>query len=458
MGRYAPDSNVKLKDLSGVPRAEEKASLWFKLFLILPFFLLPYAMWRHPMNTVFHTASIIAWLSVMIALLRLCAAVSQKPKSPKEYAPSHYPVYSVLVPLFHEANMVELLMRNLETLNYPREKLEIFLICEAVDPETIAAVEKEIRAPFHLIIVPPGHPQTKPRALNYALPFTKGDVITIYDAEDCPHPDQLKAALIAFEDKPHWAAVQAPLNYYNPADSWIAAQFTLEYSALFHVWLPFLANINFPFPLGGTSNHMRRAPLEDCGGWDAYNVTEDADLSFRLSALGYHIGYILPPTREEAVSTFKAWNDQRSRWMKGYCQTWLMHMHAPLKPRSTLGLARFLSVQFTIAYVVLSALIFTPAVIFAIVYAAAYWSLGWSLPFSWAHFIAFGTSLAAGILIGAIGTARSGKAALMPFALLMPFYWLLLFWPTIRALAELKTRPFHWHKTQHGVSEPHEKA
>jgi cellulose synthase/poly-beta-1,6-N-acetylglucosamine synthase-like glycosyltransferase len=446
---------MSLKDLSGVPRAEQKASLWLKLFLFIPLLTLLYAFWNHPLNTILYAASVIAWASVIVALLRIGAALTEKPQAPESYTPDDYPVYSVLVPLFHEANMVIPLMENLEALDYPTEKLEIFLICEAVDPETVQAVKDNLRAPFKLIIVPPGKPQTKPRALNYTLPHTRGDIITIYDAEDCPHPDQLKAALHAFETHPDWAAVQAPLNYYNHKDSWISAQFALEYAALFHVWLPFLAKINFPFPLGGTSNHMRRGPLEACGGWDAHNVTEDADLSFRLSALNYLIGYVLPPTREEAVSTFKAWNDQRSRWMKGYMQSWLMHMHKPWKPINGLGLARFLSLNFTVAYVFLSALIFTPAVCLAVAYAAAYWSLGWSLPFSWAHLIAFGTSLAAGMLIGAIGIYRCGKPKLMPLALFMPFYWLMLFWPTVRALAELKTRPFHWHKTHHGVSEPH---
>ena len=122
--------------------------------------------------------------------------------------------------------------------------------------------------------------------------------MTIYDAEDRPHPNQLLAAIAAFEARPDWAAVQAPLEYFNDDDNWLTRQFTLEYAALFHVWVPFLVRLNLPFPLGGTSNHMRRSALEAVGGWDSHNVTEDADLSFRLAAHGHNIGYIHPPTQE----------------------------------------------------------------------------------------------------------------------------------------------------------------
>lgn len=405
-----------------------------------------------PFQTTLKTTALIAWASVLISMLRLGACFTPKPECEQSYKVKETPIYTVLVPLFHEANMVESLMKNLEAFHYPQEKLEILLICETVDPETIAAVKHHLRPPFQLIIVPKGTPQTKPRALNYAFQFSRGEFITIYDAEDQPHPDQLIAALKAFEENDDWCAVQAPLDYFNIKDSWLAKQFALEYAALFHVWLPFFSKLGLPFPLGGTSNHMRRETLEQSGIWDAHNVTEDADLSFRLAALGQKIGYITPPTKEEAVSSLGAWNDQRSRWMKGYLQTWVTHMHHPLEPKSLFGLCRFLSLQLTIAYVVLAALVFTPFVFSACIYLGVYSITAWALPFSAIHFTAFGLSLIAGIGIAMLGAYRAGQNRLILWALTMPAYWLFLFWPTLRAIAELQTRPFHWHKTEHGVS------
>ncbi|RKQ69147.1 cellulose synthase/poly-beta-1,6-N-acetylglucosamine synthase-like glycosyltransferase [Litorimonas taeanensis] len=441
-----------LTDTSGVRRANHKASLLFKILFWLGVAALGIGLFLNPLAFLLKLSSLIAWISLAVAMLRIAAAINQKPKSRRYESPQNYPKYSVLVPIFHEANMVESLMNNLAALDYPLSQLEIFIICEAVDPDTVEAVKRCLRPPFQLVVVPAGYPQTKPRALNYAMQYSTGEYITIYDAEDQPHPSQLKAALQSFGEHPEWAALQAPLDYYNADASWLSAQFTLEYAALFHVWIPFLSRMGIPLPLGGTSNHMRRGPLEKCGGWDIHNVTEDADLSFRLAALGYKIGYILPPTDEEAVTTLKAWHNQRARWMKGYMQTWLAHMHSPWKPRNIFGVMRFLSLQFTIAYVFLSAFIFTPIVCGGIIYAICHWHMGWSLPFSKIHFLALGTSLVAGILIGMLGAYRAGKTTHLWKAFLMPLYWLLLFWPTLRALVELKTKPFHWHKTTHGVS------
>lgn len=214
-------------------------------------FLLP----RDAIKGLFAT---MAWISVGFAGLRLSACFAAKPQDHglAEISPD-LPIYTILVPLFHEAQMIEQLMTGLDRLNYPTDKLDIILITEEVDPFTTLAVAEALRPPFRQVIVPKGTPQTKPRALNKALATAKGEFVTIYDAEDRPHPNQLLAALAAFKAKPSWGAVQAPLDYFNDQDNWLTRQFSLEYSALFHVWVPFLVRLNLPFPLGGTSNHMR---------------------------------------------------------------------------------------------------------------------------------------------------------------------------------------------------------
>ena len=199
-----------------------------------------------------------AWLSVLFAMIRLSAVFTSKPKDHGLATLSEdLPIYTVLVPLFHEQQMVAQIMRGLDALRYPRDKLDIILITEEVDPLTSQTVARALRPPFRQIVVPKGTPQTKPRALNYALQSSMAAFVTIYDAEDRPHPDQLLAAIAAFQARPDWAAVQAPLEYFNHDDNWLTRQFSLEYAALFHVWVPFLARLGLPFPLGGTSNHMR---------------------------------------------------------------------------------------------------------------------------------------------------------------------------------------------------------
>ena len=396
-----------------------------------------------------------AWISVAYAILRLVAIFTSKPE---DYGLAELtedlPIYTVLVPLFHESQMVPQLMEGLAKLNYPREKLDIILITETVDPMTTIAVGKALRPPFRQIIVPKGTPQTKPRALNFALKSSRGAYATIYDAEDRPHPDQLLAALAAFKARPEWAAVQAPLDYFNHDDNWLTRQFALEYAALFHVWVPFLTRLGLPFPLGGTSNHMRRALLDAIDGWDAHNVTEDADLSFRLAAQGHSIGYIHPPTKEEAICNLQDWRMQRARWMKGFIQTWDVHMAKPWAPGGIAGLLRFFTLQLTLGLTVLSVLFYAPIVLLLPFIALTLWWVSVPLNIGLAYSLTFIFSISIGCLIGTAGAHRAAKPRLIRSTYMMPLYWLLLFEPAIRAFSELKHKRFHWHKTRHGVSRP----
>lgn len=204
---------------------------------------------------------IVAWVSVSLGVLRLLAC-SASPRQPTPLLPyDALPTYTVILPLFREAHMVPGLIQSLSNLDYPTDRLDIIFACEANDPDTVIAAQTLARAPFRVLIVPPtvagGPPQTKPRALNYALERSDGQLVTIFDAEDKPHPQQLRQAASAFRAHPDWAALQAPLDYFNTRDSWLAAQFGLEYVGLFHVLLPFYDALDLPFPLGGTSNHMR---------------------------------------------------------------------------------------------------------------------------------------------------------------------------------------------------------
>ena len=412
-----------------------------------------------PYKTLTSLGAFIGTFGAFIAILRLAATAT--PLKPNHHADlcfkrsnplSVWPQYSVLVPIYKEASIVPSLMANLAALDYPHDKLEIMMICEADDAETIMAVKSNMRAPFKLICVPHSKPKTKPKALNYALKKARGELVTIYDAEDKPHPQQLKLAAQRFATDNSFGALQAPLDYYNVSTNWLTRQFALEYAFLFRVWLPFLARLGLPFPLGGTSNHIRREALDLMQGWDAYNVTEDADLSFRMAALGYKIGYIPLPTREEAVETWQAWQYQRARWIKGFIQTWLVHMSRPLMPGGILGFTRFITVQITIGSALLAGLIHTPFMIYLLMVTGLK-SLGYDLPSPslWV-WCGLGLCYAAGMMSGALAAIRRGETSLLPHVFYMPVYWWLLFPATLQAIWEFLYAPFYWNKTEHGLT------
>ena len=265
---------------------------------------------------------------------------------------------------------------------------------------------------------------------------------------------------------PELAVVQAPLGYYNDRENLLAALFGLEYAALFHVWNPALARLGIPFTLGGTSNHIRRDILEICGGWDSHNVTEDADLSFRIHALNragqkLKLGTISPPTGEEAVSNLGDWTSQRSRWLKGFMQTWHVHMRfqkqAPDGDKFTLGtrIKNVFSLHITIGATLVAAFLHLPSLlIMAGIYLG---KTGNAFP-TVLPVVVITTAImgyGAAILTSIIGALRADKPHLVKYAILMPFYWLLYFWPALIAAYEIIFAPAYWRKTKHvGVTNP----
>lgn len=267
----------------------------------------------------FFSAVFIAW-----AALRVSACFVRSPGSDSLTIPDHaLPVYSILVPLYREANVLAQIVQSIAALDYPREKLDVKLILEADDEETIAAARAILLDPcFEIFIAPLNQPRTKPKALQAALPFVRGEYIVVYDAEDCPHPEQLREAYHAFVlGKPQLACVQAKLAIDNRELNFLTRHFRSEYCGLFDVLLPALTRWGLPLPLGGTSNHFRTDLLRRAGGWDPHNVTEDADLGIRLARFGYQTGIIDSTTWEEAPEQFGGWLAQRTRWFKGWIQT-----------------------------------------------------------------------------------------------------------------------------------------
>lgn len=377
---------------------------------------------------------------------------------PEELSALHadaLPVYSVLVALYRESTKtVSALVSALGELDYPKDKLDVLLLLERDDPETWRAMELVGGRPWLRVVeVPDGQPRTKPRALNYGLAAARGEFIAVYDAEDRPEPDQLKKAVWALSQFPNIACVQARLAYYNPRQNLLTRWFTLEYQAWFGLTLPGMHKMNSALPLGGTSNHFKAAVLRDRGGWDPYNVTEDADLGIRLARWGHDVHPLDSTTFEEAVSRPAPWFRQRTRWIKGYMQTVAVHTREPrsLWRRRRAG-ARTGLALLTIAGAVISALVlpaFVALLVVSVVDPPTVEGL-FPAPVYYAALASFLLGNAGMIMLGVATAALHRDDDLAKYALLLPLYWLMMSVASYRALIELVMRPHHWHKTPHG--------
>lgn len=369
------------------------------------------------------------------------------------------PVYSVLVPVFRETRVLNQLITALLRLKYPIEKLDIKLILEETDTTMQRAVAAlSLPEHFDVIVVPAGSPQTKPRALNYALQFARGTLLTIFDAEDVPEPTQLRKAAAQFHVAPdHTACLQAELCFYNPNENWLTRQFAVEYATLFKLMLPAFFAEHLPLPLGGTSNHFRISHLRAVGAWDPFNVTEDADLGLRLARLGYRTAMLDSATYEEATSNVGNWLNQRSRWLKGFMQTWLVHMRNPIGLWNDLGIGGYFAVQAFLLGVVVSAL-FHPLLLAHCVYVLAWGgfpqtdvSLTMMIMIG-LNIVVFGTGYGFSIFAGYKALRSKRVAGWWLVLVSMPFYWLLISLAGWMALGQLIVNPHYWNKTRHGLS------
>ncbi|WP_018260029.1 glycosyltransferase family 2 protein [Methylobacterium sp. WSM2598] len=417
-------------------------------------------LWDAPGSVQGAAAAAVSLLFLGMTVFRLAALLV--PPCPLPDLPraedADLPVYTVLVALSREAAIVPDLIAALARLDYPATKLDAKIVIEADDAETAGALAARALPPWiEVIVAPPGEPRTKPRALNVALPLARGTYLAVYDAEDEPHPLQLRAAAALFaRTSPRTACLQGRLVVDNAEQSWLTRCFALEYAALFDVLVPALAAWRLPIALGGTTTHFRTEALRAVHGWDAWNVTEDADLGLRLSAAGYRVGDLPLPTGEEMPSRPGRWLRQRTRWMKGFVQTTITHARRPV------ATARALGVLGTLA-----ALALVPgAVVSALVYPAALLVAGWRLlvqpaepdPSFWTNMVTalgielFGAGFAAIALPALLGCLRRGRPDLIPWIAALPAYYVLVSLGAWLGLAEFFVAPFRWNKTEHGLA------
>lgn len=390
---------------------------------------------------------IVASISMAILLFRLAgAAFSPEKLNNRQYKPLRIaPIYTIMIALYRESGVVQDLLLALSKIEWPKHCLDIIFLCEENDTPTIKALEanKNI-CDFRILVLPDGVPKTKPRALQIGLKFAKGQYITIYDAEDRPDPKQLLSAYNAFlNGDEKLAIVQAPLIINNHKESWIAGQFFLEYAMWFRVILPALVRFSDFLPLGGTSNHFKAEVLKEIGGWDAYNLTEDADLGVRLCRYGYKATLISEPTYEEAPPKITAWIKQRSRWIHGHMQTIGVHIRNPIKTFQEMGIRGSFAFIIGIMSGPLSASMRAPFV-FLMLFAFfenELRNLSWTMAF---------IGIAAETTIALTAIRRDGRNKVLNIILSMPLYWLLQLPAFLRATHNIMFKPYVWDKTEHG--------
>lgn len=351
--------------------------------------------------------------------------------------------------MYKETQVFKKLIKSISSINYPKEKLDVQILLEQDDTETLKVAQSvDLPSYIRITVVPEGSPKTKPRACNYGLTKALGEFLVIYDAEDVPHPDQLKNAVYEFDRLGlDYVCLQARLNWFNAKENWLTRMFCVEYTTWFDYFIHGLGAFGMPFPLGGTSNHFRTEALKQIGGWDPYNVTEDADLGIRLQAEGYKSGFLNSVTMEEAVTDTWSWIKQRTRWVKGYIQTFFVHTR-DLRYIEKTGIKGFMSFLFfifgTFFVNLLNPILYAISILWycfdvgTYLYPTTTWAIGMFCLF-------FGNTIV--ILISFIACRRYKLSA---YSLFLPVYWFMMTVASYRAVWYFIFNPHKWEKTEHG--------
>jgi cellulose synthase/poly-beta-1,6-N-acetylglucosamine synthase-like glycosyltransferase len=415
------------------------------------------ALWFWPLLisaalTILALLAMLAFTALKIAAMRATRHPLPIPVNPAVIA--RLPVVSIMVALYRESDIAVRLVERLGQLDYPRDVLDILLVVEEDDQITrVALAQADLPAWMRVVTVPTGAVKTKPRALNYGLDHCRGSIVGVYDAEDAPEPQQLRKVVDRFHQcGPEVVCLQGMLDFYNPRSNWLARCFTIEYAAWFRLFLPGIERLGLAVPLGGTTLFFRKSALEALGGWDAHNVTEDADLGLRIARHGLRTELIDTITYEEANCRALPWVKQRSRWIKGFMMTWATHMRQPAQLWRQLGPRRFAGFQILFMGSILQALL-----------APLLWSF-WLVPLGLSHplaeampaslftalWLTFLVTEALTIGFGMVGLSRTRHGMNPLWVPTLSLYHPLATVSAYKGLWELLTRPFYWDKTSHG--------
>lgn len=460
--RYKGYTNLSHRN-SAIQTVNNKQAYF--MFGLLGFFILFFIFnWMEAIIFVISFLTLLYFIDLIFNLFLILSSLHKNPEitvSQNDMREiKEWPMYTIICPLFKEWEVLPQFISAIAKLDYPKEKLQVIISLEEVDKKTIEEIGKmKLPSYFEVLETPDTQPRTKPKACNYALLHTKGEYVVIYDAEDIPDRMQLKKAITAFRrlEGQNVVCLQAKLNFYNPHQNLLTRLFSLEYSLWFDLVLTGLHSINAPIPLGGTSNHFKKEYLDLLQGWDPFNVTEDCDLGIRLFKHGYHTKILDSVTMEEANSSFLGWFPQRSRWIKGYIQTYLVHMRRPHEFISGWSNPHILTFQIVVGFKILSMWINPFLWALTITYFALRPVAG---PFIESLYLTPILYLGVASLIAGnflyfyyymIGAAKRQQWDLIKYAFFVPAYWLMMSYASILALRQIIFAPHYWEKTKHGL-------
>lgn len=446
--------------------AKKTFSTFQKILLVILCIASGYYLFKNPIQFFIDVNIILTFTLSFILIYKVTLATIALFIKYKKETPDHLtlpeqklPIYSIFIPLYKEKKAVlDSLFRSIQDLEYPKHKLDVKILVEQDDVNTIDIL-KSLNLPSYceLIYIPIGEPRTKAKACNYGLKFARGEYLTLYDAEDKPDPSQLKIALAAFmqHKESNLVCVQGRLNFYNPNENWLTRMFSIEYTYWFDLLLPALEYLHTPIPLGGTSNHFKTSVLKEIDAWDPYNVAEDADIGIRLARMGYTARVIPSTTYEEANCQLINWLKQRTRWVKGYMQTFIVHMRNPVQLWCAIGTPGIIGFTLFVGGTIVSNLsILILWAIFFILLVPSPWQLSYLFPdyiihLAWFNFIVGTLGV---VILNVLGILRRKKYSLLLSAITAPIYWLLMSLASYRALYQLFFNPSYWDKTEHGIS------
>ncbi len=444
--------------LSGIQKI---AILFITIGLGLGFFI----NWKLTFVSLIAVLTLVYFADLLFNLFLILRSFSKSPEieiTPEEIERLNdnlLPKYTILCPLYKEWDILPQFINGLNDLDYPKDKLQVMLLLEEDDQETINKAKSTVLPSyFEVVVVPHSLPKTKPKALNYGITRSTGEYVVVYDAEDVPETDQLKKVLLGFQKAGNKTkCIQAKLNFYNPHQNILTRIFSAEYSLWFDLVLTGLQSIHAPIPLGGTSNHFRLKDIHDLQGWDAFNVTEDCDLGMRLVKKGYRTAIVNSTTYEEANSEMMNWFWQRTRWVKGYIQTYLVHMRRPHELVQHWKEPHVITFQLIVGGKVASMLINPIMWILTITYFIFRAQIGTQIEsfFPPAVFymglfsLVFGNFLY--LYYYMIGCAKREQYELIKYVFFVPIYWLMMSAAAYVSIYKLIVAPHHWSKTKHGL-------
>ncbi|OAI38475.1 hypothetical protein AYO39_01110 [Actinobacteria bacterium SCGC AG-212-D09] len=405
----------------------------------------------------FYATALVVRAAVFAHGMRAAEVGRGEPPEPLDDA--WLPRYTILMPAFDEPEVIASLVSATTSIDYPADRLELLLLLEEDDEATLRVLlDEELPEQVRVLLVPTSEPRTKPKACNYGLYFADSELVTIYDAEDRPDPSQLRDAAAAFAAAPaNLVCLQARLDYYNAYQNLLTRWFTIEYATWFGMFLPGLNALSLPIPLGGTSNHIRTRVLRQLGAWDAFNVTEDADLGLRFARAGLTTGVLASVTAEEANGEAVNWVRQRSRWYKGYLQTWLVHFRDVHAARRELGMRGSISTTFLVGATPLMAAINLLAWIGTAVFVIgvpAGWYAVFPVPTMYLGLFITLVGNAGTVYLSVLAMVHIKESRFAWASLTYPFYWLLMAVAATKAIYQLVRRPSYWEKTLHGLGDP----